>query len=218
MDAKGTRLISITLFNHSQRCCGNEHRPACLILSDDGDAQARSPGSFAECGRKLHGDGVIVTRGNRRTVVSAVPRGPEKGPGAKLARMLRRVATCNRRRRFRHIAMEDFLNFDISAPGRERPPRRARAGRTGRPGNAKADRPELQAGEPIDIYHWAAVALVTSLMCAVLAYAAGTPTLSRASNVTSMVFGAMGSVLLLAGIVRGLRSRLAGAAVAEQPQ
>jgi hypothetical protein len=55
-------------------------------------------------------------------------------------------------------------------------------------------------------------------MCAVLAYAAGTPTLSRASNVTSVVFGAMGSVLLLAGIVRGLRSRLAGAAVAEQPQ
>jgi hypothetical protein len=52
----------------------------------------------------------------------------------------------------------------------------------------------------------------------VLAYAAGTPTLSRASNVTSIVFGAMGSVLLLAGIVRGLRSRLGGAAVAEQPQ
>ncbi|SAL18429.1 hypothetical protein [Caballeronia telluris] len=114
--------------------------------------------------------------------------------------------------------MEDSLNFDISAPARERAPKRARTGRAGRPSTAKVDRPELQTGEPIDIYHWAAVALVTSLMCAVLAYAAGTPTLSRASNVTSIVFGAMGSVLLLAGIVRGLRSRLGGAAVAEQPQ
>jgi hypothetical protein len=111
--------------------------------------------------------------------------------------------------------MEDSLNFDIPLVDRERPVRRARAPRSG---TARAERPELQAGEPIDIYHWAAVALVTSLMCAVLAYAAGTPTLSRASNVTSVVFGAMGSVLLLAGIVRGLRSRLAGAAVAEQPQ
>jgi hypothetical protein len=114
--------------------------------------------------------------------------------------------------------MEDSLNFDISAAARERPTKRARPGRTGRPGAAKADRPELQAGEPIDIYHWAAVALVTSLMCAVLAYAAGTPALSRASNVTSIVFGAMGSALLLAGIVRGLRSRFAGAAVAKRPQ
>jgi hypothetical protein len=121
------------------------------------------------------------------------------------------VATCTRRRRFRHIAMEDSLNFDIPVRDRERPARRARAARSGR---ASADRPELQAGEPIDIYHWAAVALVTALMCAVLAYAAGTPALSRAANVTSVVFGAIGCALVLAGIVRMLRSRLAHGRVA----
>ncbi len=77
-----------------------------------------------------------------------------------------------------------------------RPVRRARASRSGAPG---ADRPELQTGEPIDIYHWAAVALVTALMCAVLAYAAGTPALTRAANVTSVVFGAMGGRSCLQG-------------------
>jgi len=63
-------------------------------------------------------------------------------------------------------------------------------------------------GEPIDIYHWAAVALVTALMCAVLGYAAGTPALARAANVTSFVFGAMGGALMASGVVRSLRARL----------
>ena len=107
--------------------------------------------------------------------------------------------------------MEDSLNFEIPVRDESAPSRRARAARSG---TAGADRPELQAGEPIDIYHWAAVALVTALMCAVLAYAAGTPALSRAANVTSVVFGAMGGALVLAGLVRKLRSRLAHGRVA----
>jgi hypothetical protein len=102
--------------------------------------------------------------------------------------------------------MEDSLNFDIPVRDRERPARRVRAARSGR---ASADRPELQAGEPIDIYHWAAVALVTALMCAVLGYAAGTPALARAANVTSLVFGAMGGALMASGVVRSLRARVA---------
>jgi hypothetical protein len=118
--------------------------------------------------------------------------------------------------RNRHTVMEDSLNFDIPLVDRERPVRRARAPRSG---TVRAERPELQAGEPIDIYHWAAVALVTALMCAVLAYAAGTPALSRAANVTSVVFGAMGSALVFAGIVRMLRGRFADAHfAARQPQ
>jgi hypothetical protein len=32
MDAKGARLISISLFNHSQRRCGNEHRSTRLKI------------------------------------------------------------------------------------------------------------------------------------------------------------------------------------------
>ncbi len=72
----------------------------------------------------------------------------------------------------------------------------------------RTDKQELAAAEPIDIYHWAAVALVTALMCAVLGYAAGTPTLSRTANVTSLVFGAMGAALMAGGVVHGLRARL----------
>ncbi|MDR5812779.1 MULTISPECIES: hypothetical protein [unclassified Caballeronia] len=71
----------------------------------------------------------------------------------------------------------------------------------------RGSRPELAASEPIDIYHWAAVALVTALMCAVLGYAAGTPALARAANVTSFVFGTMGGALVASGLVRSLRAR-----------
>jgi hypothetical protein len=67
--------------------------------------------------------------------------------------------------------------------------------------------PELLVSEPINLYHWAAVALVTSLMCAVLAFAAGTPALSRAASVTSAVFGMVGGALVLAGVICALRFR-----------
>ncbi|SPB16012.1 hypothetical protein NOV72_03211 [Caballeronia novacaledonica] len=96
--------------------------------------------------------------------------------------------------------MEDFFIFDGGAHERAAPSRSARA----RHGN----RQELAAGEPIDIYHWAAVALVTALMCAVLGYAAGTPALARAANVTSLVFAAMGGALMASGVVRSLRARI----------
>ena len=102
--------------------------------------------------------------------------------------------------------MEDFFDFDGAAQERTKPPRPVRALR-GR--GARGDRQELATGEPIDIYHWAAVALVTALMCAVLGYAAGTAALSRAANVTSLVFGMMGGALMASGVVRSLRARIA---------
>jgi hypothetical protein len=105
--------------------------------------------------------------------------------------------------------MEDLLEFETAA--RERTIPRMTAPRPARPRRAHGpgDRQELAAGEPIDIYHWAAVALVTALMCAVLGYAAGTPALARAANVTSLVFGAMGGALVASGVVRSLRGRIA---------
>ena len=98
-------------------------------------------------------------------------------------------------------AMEDSLHFDIHVQQRARPARRARA-----PQRAD-ERPELLAAEPINVYHWAAVALVTALMCVVMAWAAGTPALSRAAGVTSFVFAALGSALVLGGMLRTLRTR-----------
>jgi hypothetical protein len=102
--------------------------------------------------------------------------------------------------------MEDFFSFDGAAQPRMSP---ARPSRTRRAHNSTGHRQELTSGEPIDIYHWAAVALVTALMCAVLGYAAGTPALARAANVTSLVFGAMGGALMASGVVRSLRARVA---------
>ena len=70
-----------------------------------------------------------------------------------MARNLRhRVASAIRKAGFRHEAMEDSLHFDIPVQSRVRPVRRARA-----PQRA-AERPELLAAEPINLYHWAAVA------------------------------------------------------------
>lgn len=107
--------------------------------------------------------------------------------------------------------MEDIFDIDlsardhrVSASTRRFGPAAARGGRE-RPAG---DRQGLATGEAIDIYHWAAVALVTALMCAVLAYAAGTPALAGAANVTSLVFGAAGGALTASGIVRRLRARL----------
>ncbi|MDR5738892.1 hypothetical protein [Caballeronia sp. LZ016] len=103
--------------------------------------------------------------------------------------------------------MEDIFEFDIAVRDSRvsaGAARSARGGRTRPPGDGK----ELAAGEAIDIYHWAAVALVTALMCAVLGYAAGTPALARAANVTSLVFGVAGGMLTASGIVRRLRARL----------
>jgi hypothetical protein len=102
--------------------------------------------------------------------------------------------------------MEDFFNFDSAALERAKP---ARAPRAPRALASRGDRQELATGEPIDIYHWAAVALVTALMCAVLGYAAGTAALARAANVTSFVFGTMGGALMASGVVRSLRARIA---------
>src|SRR5476649_191401 len=99
--------------------------------------------------------------------------------------------------------MEDSLHFDIPVQSRVRPVRRART-----PQRA-AERPELLTAEPINLYHWAAVALVTALMCVVMACAAGTPTLARAASVTSVVFAALGSVLVLGAMLRALRLRRA---------
>jgi hypothetical protein len=95
--------------------------------------------------------------------------------------------------------MEELIDMDIATI--------ERTGLSRRASNAVGERQELAAGEPIDIWHWAAVALVTALMCAVLGYAAGTPALSRAANVTSFVFGVAGGALTASGIVRSLRSR-----------
>ncbi|WP_277187261.1 hypothetical protein [Caballeronia sp. BR00000012568055] len=97
--------------------------------------------------------------------------------------------------------MEEFIDIDIDFAATER------MGHTRHSPETAGARQELAAGEPIDIYHWAAVALVTALMCAVLGYAAGTPALSRAANVTSLVFGVAGGALTAGGIVRSLRSR-----------
>jgi hypothetical protein len=97
--------------------------------------------------------------------------------------------------------MEDSLHFDIPVQSRVRPVRRART-----PQRA-AERPELLTAEPINLYHWAAVALVTALMCVVMACAAGTPTLARAASVTSVVFAALGGMLVLGGMLRAMRLR-----------
>jgi hypothetical protein len=97
--------------------------------------------------------------------------------------------------------MEDSLHFDIPVQQRTRPVRRARA-----PQRA-AERPELLSAEPINVYHWAAVALVTALMCVVMACAAGTPTLARAAGFTSAVFGALGGALVLGCMLRAMRLR-----------
>jgi hypothetical protein len=106
--------------------------------------------------------------------------------------------------------MENLMDFDTatlermtSSVGPVQP------GRSGRATDRAGERTELMSSEPIDIFHWAAVALVTALMCAVLGYAAGTPALSRAAHITSLVFGAMGGALVLSGVVRGLRARIA---------
>jgi hypothetical protein len=97
--------------------------------------------------------------------------------------------------------MEDSLHFDIPAQQRVRPVRRTRA-----PQRA-AERPELLAAEPINLYHWAAVALVTALMCIVMTCAAGTPTLARAASVTSAVFAVLGGALMLGAMLRAMRLR-----------
>jgi predicted phage tail protein len=96
--------------------------------------------------------------------------------------------------------MEDSLHFDIHVQQRARPVRRARVPHRG------DEHPELLAAEPINVYHWAAVAFVTALMCVVMAWAAGTPALSKAAGVTSFVFAALGSALVLGGTVRTLRT------------
>ena len=97
--------------------------------------------------------------------------------------------------------MEDSLHFEIPVQSRVRPVRRARAPQR------TVERPELLTTEPINLYHWAAVALVTALMCVVMACAAGTPTLARAASVTSVVFAALGSVLVLGAMLRAMRLR-----------
>ncbi|WP_250533455.1 hypothetical protein [Caballeronia sp. AZ10_KS36] len=104
--------------------------------------------------------------------------------------------------------MEDIFDFDVAADERREQAAQARPARGGG-ARASGDRQELAAGEPIDIYHWAAVALVTALMCAVLGYAAGTPALARAANVTSLVFGVAGGALTASGVIRRLRARMA---------
>jgi hypothetical protein len=97
--------------------------------------------------------------------------------------------------------MEDTLHFDIPAQSRVRPVRRVRATQRA------AERPELLAAEPINLYHWAAVGLVTALMCMVMACAAGTPTLTRAASVTSVVFAALSAALVLGAMLRAFRLR-----------
>jgi hypothetical protein len=97
--------------------------------------------------------------------------------------------------------MEDSLHFDIPVQPRVRPVRRARAAQR------VAERPELLAVEPINLYPWAAVALGTALMCVVMACAAGTPTLARAASVTSVVFAALGGGLMLGAMLRAMRLR-----------
>jgi hypothetical protein len=96
--------------------------------------------------------------------------------------------------------MEDTLHFDIPAQSRVRPVRRVRA-------SQRAERPELLVAEPINLYHWAAVALVTALMCVVMACAAGTPALTRAASVTSVMFAALSGALVLGAMFRAFRLR-----------
>jgi hypothetical protein len=112
-----------------------------------------------------------------------------------------RGGICNKTAGNRQEAMEDSLHFDIPVQQRMRPVRRVRA-----PQRA-AERPELLPAEPINVYHWAAVALVTALMGMVMACAAGTPALARAAGFTSAVFGALGGVLVLGGVLRAMRLR-----------
>jgi hypothetical protein len=111
------------------------------------------------------------------------------------------VASATRKAGFRHEAMEDSLHFDIPVQSRVRPVRRVRAPQR------VPERPELLAAEPINLYHWAAVGLVTALMCVVMACAAGTPALTRAASVTSVVFAALSGALVLGAMLRALRSR-----------
>jgi hypothetical protein len=106
--------------------------------------------------------------------------------------------------------MADLIDYPIDYDGavqsQARPARAPSAPSQGKPSAREGQ--ELPASEPIDIFHWAAVIVVTALMCAVLGYAAGTPALSRAANVTSLVFGVIGGTLTAGGIARSLRGRL----------
>ncbi|SAL12920.1 hypothetical protein AWB64_00568 [Caballeronia sordidicola] len=104
--------------------------------------------------------------------------------------------------------MEDSLHFDIHVQQRTRPARRERASQR------VDERQELLTAEPINAYHWAAVAFVTALMCVVMAWAAGTPALSRAAGVTSFVFASFGCALVLGGMLRTLRERQGDTAAA----
>lgn len=98
--------------------------------------------------------------------------------------------------------MSDSLHFDIPVHQMVRPSRRVGvADRT-------TGREQLPSDERINVYHWAAVALVTALMCVVLACAAGTPALSKAATITSMVFGAIGVTLVAGGLLSAARTRL----------
>ena len=62
------------------------------------------------------------------------------------------------------------------------------------------------------------VAFVTALMCVVMAWAAGTPALSRAAGVTSFVFTSFGCALVLGGMLRTLRERQGDTAAAALDQ
>ncbi len=94
------------------------------------------------------------------------------------------------------------MHFDIPLQSRVRPSRGMRA--AGRP----TGRADLDAPESTNVFHWAAVALVTALMCAVLACAAGTPALSKAATITSFVFGIVGASLVAGGVLNAVRTRL----------
>jgi hypothetical protein len=102
---------------------------------------------------------------------------------------------CNRQK-----ATEDSLHFDIPVQQRMRPFRRVRA-----PQRA-IERPELLSA-PINVYHWAAVALVTALMGVVMTRAAGTPALAHAAGFRSAVSGALGGMPVLDGTLRAMRLR-----------
>ncbi|WP_250492039.1 hypothetical protein [Caballeronia sp. GAWG1-1] len=101
--------------------------------------------------------------------------------------------------------MDDTLDFDTAT--RDGTMVGNFGGNASKPVRPTRGGQELAVREPIDIYHWALVALVTALMCAVLGYAAGTPALSRAANVTSAVFGVLGVALMAGGVLRNLRMR-----------
>jgi hypothetical protein len=112
-----------------------------------------------------------------------------------------RGGICNKTAGNRQEAMEDSLHFDIPVQQRMRPFRRVRAPRRA------AERPELLSAEPINVYHWAAVALVTALMGVVMACAAGTPALAHAAGFKSAVSGALGGMPVLGGTLRAMRLR-----------